>query len=114
MEVLGMNIHKEDLDNNLEYEYNKPVMIPSTINEFSIYMKDGAKVVFSEVIYNYNLLNFIRPITIAYTDTRWTLKKLNHLKLKEKCEETRNYDNNNIYLTKYRNGLINNNLYYLL
>ena len=55
MEVLGMNIHKEDLDNNLEYEYNKPVMIPSTINEFSIYMKDGAKVVFSEVIYNNNL-----------------------------------------------------------
>jgi hypothetical protein len=52
MEVLGMNIHKEDLDNNLEYEYNKPVMIPSTINEFSIYMKDGAKVVFSEAYHN--------------------------------------------------------------
>jgi hypothetical protein len=49
MEVLGMNIHKEDLDNNLEYEYNKPVMIPSTVTEFSIYMKDGAKVVYSEV-----------------------------------------------------------------
>ena len=44
-----MQLHKEDLDGNIEYNFNEPIMVPSSLNNFKIYMKDGAKVIFEKV-----------------------------------------------------------------
>ena len=53
-----MNLHKEDLDGNLEYEFNQPLMIPSGISNFTDFLKDGANVIFKDVNKKLNFIDF--------------------------------------------------------